>query len=148
MNSFKSTSRYKVLSSLGAIMSCFLIFFGSISLFVGHYFSFLYMFLPGVVILYLLFVAFPKEIIVDDEKLIFKSRLRESVIKLTDISEVKPHYTTRTLTLSGGNLERAAIYYSIKVKNKPMNLFLFGSGLDNFKDLYMLLNKKIGYSSK
>ena len=73
----------------------------------------------------------------------FKTRLWRSYIKYHEIKEIKPHYTTRTPTMSGGDKEKAVIYYSIRLKNRPMTLLLFGSGISNYRELYKYLKNKI-----
>ena len=101
------------------------------------------MFLPGIFLLYLLFFVLPGEIRVDEEWIEFKAKLRKVNLKYSEIREVKTHYTTRTLTLTGGDKEKAAVYYSIKIKDRPMNLLLFGSGIYKYRELYEHLKHKI-----
>jgi hypothetical protein len=100
------------------------------------------MILPGTILLFFLSYVFPKEILVNDEGIEFITKVRKVDLHYSDIMEIKPHYTTRTLTLSGGDKDEAAVYYSIKVKNKPLKLLLFGSGISQYRDLFERLKRK------
>lgn len=143
MITYKSTFQYKILSLFGIITACFLVLFGLLSALTGSYFSFLFMLLPGIILLYLLLFAFPGEILVDEEWIEFKAKLRKINLKYSEIREVKPHFTTRTLTLTGGDKDKAAVYYSIKIKDRPMSLLLFGSGICEYRELYEHLKNRI-----
>jgi len=100
------------------------------------------LFLPGSFLLYLLFYVLPIKIIVDEEGIEFITLLRKIEIQYSEIEDIKPQYTTRTLTLTDGDKEAAAVYYSIKRINKPMSLLLFGKGIYKHRELYKYLKRK------
>ena len=143
MRTYKCTLKYMLFSMCGIISASLMVLIGSVSGFDRLYTEFIIVFLPGVLLLYLLFLVFPEEIQVDEDGIMFRTKLRRIYIKYHGIKEIKPHYTTRTLTMSGGDKEKAVIYYSIRIKNKPMTLLLFGSGILNYRELYEHLKNKI-----
>ncbi len=137
------TLKYRLLSMYGIISACLMVLIGSISGFYRLYTEFIILFLPGVLLLYLPFLVFPEEIQVDEDGVMFRTKLRRIYIKYYEIKEIKPQYTTRTLTMTGGDKEKAAVYYSIRIKNRPMTLLLFGSGILSYRKFYEHLKNKI-----
>lgn len=143
MTLYKATYRYKLLSLCGIIIGCASVFLGLLSLILDSFFNVLVMVLPGIFLLYLLLLVFPTEILTNDKCVEFRTKLRKVNLKYSEIKEVKPYYTTRSLTLEGGDKDKAAVYYSIKIKNKPLTLLLFGTGIYKYRELCEHLNSKI-----
>jgi hypothetical protein len=144
MSSFKSTSKFNILSIIGIFNGIILILLSTLLLSIREYLLFISFFTPGFILLYLLLFVFPSEVVVDDEVVLFKSILRSVIIPYSNIKELKLHYTTRTLIMSGGDREKAVMFYSIKLKGKPLNLMMFGGGISNYRDLYKYLAEKSG----
>lgn len=143
MVTYKSTSKYKLLSMFGILTGILFSFLGLLSVLMGEFVGVFFPLLPGILLLYLLLYVFPDKISVDEKKLEYFAKLRRVKIEYSNIVDVKPHYTTRTLTLTGGNKEEAAVYYSINRKDKALSLLLFGSGIYKYRELYSYLQKKI-----
>ncbi len=148
MVTYRSTSKYKFLSMIGILTGIMFSLLGLLSVIMGEFFGVFFPLLPGILLLYLLLYVFPDKISVDENKLEFFARLRRVKIEYSNIVDVKPHYTTRTLILTGENKEEAAVYYSINIKGKALSLLLFGSGIYNYRELYRYLLKKIGNGSR
>lgn len=144
MATYKSTTKYRLLSYVGILTGCMLSLSGLFSFFTGTYISLLLMLFPGITLLYLLFYVFPDRIVVHEEGFEFIAKLRNVKMDYSEIKCIKPHYTTRTLTLTGGGKEEAAVYYSIKRVNKPMCLLMFGSGIHKYRELYDFIKTKVG----
>jgi hypothetical protein len=85
----------------------------------------------------LLYVS-PWEIRVHEEGVEIRAVLRRTHFIYSEIREVNRHYSTTTFNLiSGGG--KGTYYYSVKIKDRSMGLFIFGSGIQRSDDLYEYL---------
>jgi hypothetical protein len=132
---YKSTVRYQILSVVGILNASIIIAISLISLNAEIYTVFIALFLPGVILIYLLLLVFPDEVIFDEESVMFRTRLRRVFFDFQDIKEIKPHITTRTFVMSGGDKDKAVVFYQIRLKSKPWRLLMFGSGIKKFREL-------------
>jgi hypothetical protein len=110
--------------------------FSIISYYAGLYTASVILFFPGAILFYLLLLVFPDEVTLDEESVLFRTRLRRVFFDYQDIKEIKSHVTTRTLVMSGGDKEKAVLFYQIRLRDKPLRLLMFGSGIQNFRELY------------
>jgi len=145
---YKSTNKYKFLSLIGVIHGVLLVVFSIMLLFLREYSIVIILFIPGVILLYLLLYVFPDEVVVEENTLLFRTKLRRVVIPYSDIKELRPQYTTRTLTMSGGDKDKATVFYSIKRKGKPLSLLMFGGGIHNYRQLSTHIEEKIMVGSE
>jgi hypothetical protein len=140
---YKSTTRYQILSIVGLFNASLLLLFSIISYFAGLYTAFAILFFSGAILSYLLLLVFPDEVTLDEESVLFRTRLRRDVFNFQDINEIKPHVTNRTLVMSGGDKDKAVLFFQIRLKGKPWSLLMFGSGIQNFRELYAHLLERV-----
>lgn len=140
---YRSTFQNKVLSAIGTITGILLVSFGLVSVLSGSLLGFILTLLPGVLLLFMLLIVSPWQIRVDEEGIEIRTILRRARFKYSEIREVNRHYSTTTFNLiSGGG--RGMYYYSVKIKDRPMGLFIFGGGILKSDELYEHLNRMTG----
>ena len=45
--------------------------------------------------------------------------------------------------MSGGDLEKAVVFYQVRLKERPLCLLMFGGGIKNYRELYKQLIDRI-----
>ncbi len=136
MSTYRSNYKYKLLFFFGSIISLSLLIFGGFSAVTGFYFVSTLTLLPGAIILYFLLFVFAREISIGETGITYKTIIRTIDIDFSQIKDVKTFYTTRSLTLVGGDKQKADMFCSIKLKGKPYCVLVFGNAIDNYKELY------------
>jgi hypothetical protein len=114
MTIYPSTFQYKVLSAIGSVIGLLLVSIELFSVLSGSLLGLILTLLPGVLLLYMLLYVSPWE-----------------------IRGVNRHYSTTTINLISGG--KGMYYYSVKIKDRSMGLFIFGSGIQGSDDLYEYL---------
>lgn len=143
MTVYPSTIQNKLLSAIGTVIGILLVSFGLLSVLSGSLLGFILTLLPGTLLLYMLLYVSPWQIRVDEEGIEIRTILRRANFKYAEIREVNRHYSTPTFNLiSGGG--KGIYYYSVKIKERPMSLFMFGGGIQGSDELYEYLDGMTG----
>lgn len=142
MTVYSSTLQSKLLSSAGVVTGILLVCFGSMSLLSGSLAGFFLTLLPGGLLLYMLAFVSPWEVRVHEEKIEIRALLRKEYFSYSQIREVSRHYSTTAFNLVRGS-GKGMYYYSVKIKNRPMGMFMFGGGIQRADELYEYLRRRI-----
>jgi hypothetical protein len=138
MTAYPSTIQNKLLSAIGTVIGILLVSFGLLSVLSGSLLGFILTLLPGTLLLYMLLYVSPWEIRVDEEGIEIRTILRRTHFKYAEIRDVSRHHSTPTFNLISGG--KGIYYYSVKIKKRPMSLFMFGSGIQGSDELYEYLD--------
>ncbi|MEJ2428207.1 MAG: hypothetical protein P8075_04705 [Deltaproteobacteria bacterium] len=115
---------------------------------IGSFFTSSAMLLIAIVLTYLLLFVFAKEISLWETGIRYTTLIKSIDIDFSQIKDVKRFYTTRSLTLAGGDKEKAAMFCRIRLKDKPSRLLLFGSAINNYKELYSRIHLSLSNMNK
>jgi len=143
MTTYQSTLQYKVLSAIGAVTGVLLVSIGLLSVLSGSLLGLILTLLPGVLLLYMLLYVSPWEIKVDEGGVEIRTVLRRARFNYPEIREVNRHYSTTTFNLISGS-GKGMYYYSVRIKDRPMGLIMFGGGIRGSDELYEFLNGRTG----
>ena len=143
MTTYQSTLQYKVLSAIGAVTGVLLVSIGLLSVLSGSLLGLILTLLPGVLLLYMLLYVSPWEIKVDEGGVEIRTVLRRARFNYPEIREVNRHYSTTTFNLISGS-GKGMYYYSVRIKDRPMGLIMFGGGIRGSDELYEFLMGRTG----
>ena len=142
MTAYPSTIQNKLLSAIGTVIGILLVSFGLLSVLSGSLLGFILTLLPGALLLYMLLYVSPWQIRVDEEGIEIRTILRRANFKYGEIRDVNRHHSTPTFNLISGG--KGIYYYSVKIKERPMSLFMFGGGIQGSDELYEYLVRMTG----
>ena len=136
MKAYQASSRYHLMLGIGMFVSIPMIFCGVISLLVGFFFAALYFLLPGIFVFYLVIFVFPKNITLYEDSFLYQTAFLKLKLKYSEIKTIKPYYSTRQLTMAGGDKTKAEMLCILRILNKPLILLVFGRSITEYKELY------------